>query len=154
PDAMLNYLLLKGLPDGDESGDYSCTSRYRSAVRERKLRLFVCACCRQVWHRLTDPRSRWAVALAERHADRAEKRTYLYIAREIARGVPAAWPAFEATIDPAYLVAWHFIHPWEPNKDWCPPPEVQAALFRDLIGNPWRPVFFDTRRHGYREGEV
>jgi hypothetical protein len=49
PDEMLDYL------DGK--------------ISERKLRLFVCACCRRLWHLLTMPACRQAVEVAEQFAD-------------------------------------------------------------------------------------
>ncbi len=41
----------------------------RGKVSDRALRLFACACCRQVWHLISEPVVRKAIEIAERYAD-------------------------------------------------------------------------------------
>jgi hypothetical protein len=60
----------------------------RGRASERKLRLFACACCRRLWHRLGDPRSQEALETNERYADG------LATDRELAWACGAARQAF------------------------------------------------------------
>lgn len=49
---------------------------YRGTIDGRKWRLIACACCRVVWHTLTDSRNRKAVELLELFADDANDNTH------------------------------------------------------------------------------
>lgn len=61
----------------------------REKISDRKLRLFACACVRQVWHLLADVRSRTAVETAERFADGSAADSDLVTDRSVAWR--AAW---------------------------------------------------------------
>jgi hypothetical protein len=57
--------------------------RYAAAAgRGRKLRLFACACVRQMWHLLGDEHSRRAVTTSERYADGLASEEALAAARQ------------------------------------------------------------------------
>jgi hypothetical protein len=73
--------------------------RAGGAARDRRLRLFACACVRQVWHLLTDERSRTAAVLAEQYADGAvsiDRLSPAYAASAAAAGLSAVTTHFAA----------------------------------------------------------
>jgi len=168
PEVMLRWLALTATPG------YANDSMSPRAS-DRKMRLFACACARQVWHLLTDDvpcpnagrdggtpyhdkygcsvcsgtgrvnRSHRAVEVAERYADgEATEEELARAAREHA-SVPAL-AVFYPIPDPCLLAtaaAWTVGGESEWLKERvCPFDQsiVQAALLRDLFGNPWRPV--------------
>lgn len=127
----------------------SCGSRPWSEWKptDRQLRLFACACVRQVWHLLRYKRSRQAVEVAERFADGLATREELSAARADSRNgerdaaTEAAWcvtveAVWVAASDASWSAAWDSAA----ESASAVARAAQADLLRDIAGNPFRPV--------------
>jgi hypothetical protein len=143
--------------------------REREINDDRKMRLFAGACCRRVWQQLTDARTRTAVEVGERFADGSAPTAEVSAAATDAaaavleiceakeydrdwelrkgfasiydRGTPAAlrWAIVGTSLvrDEGERAAW--------NAEGVANRKELAAnchLFRDIFGNPFRPVSF------------
>lgn len=118
-----------------------------TAPSNRKLRLFACACCRSVWNLLTDERSRRAVEVAERFADDGDS-------VGLAEGQREGYAAYDR-VKPVTFLPWAACatdivgqcfgpHWFACCKDAKLSTGTQAALLREIIGNPWKPVTLPT----------
>jgi len=108
----------------------------------RKLRLFGAACTRRAWGRVAAP-GRAAAEVAERFADGLATAAELRAARLACKyaGVGAAWYAAASRPEVAARnAALSALAGCDPAAERV----AQAALLRDLIGNPFRPVPFDS----------
>jgi hypothetical protein len=113
----------------------------QKVTSERKLRLFSCACHYHVWDRIVDESVRAVIQLSERFADRQISydelnAAYLDMSAEV-YDAPE-----EYDWDNALLDAWG-------AADLSSDPEseagFQAALLRDIFGNPFRTHAIDQR---------
>ncbi|MFO0927390.1 MAG: hypothetical protein U0736_10170 [Gemmataceae bacterium] len=144
-------------------------------ISERKLRLFLCACVRQVWPLLIDERCRAAVEAAERFADgligtdvlthawkgaweigfigaagfadRAAAMTAVTAVNylTVSYGTLYARSAMEQEV---YKQAAHGKDVYQVTRwTW----QVQEALFRDVVGNPFRAAVIDPAWLGWND---
>jgi hypothetical protein len=119
----------------------------RDGVSPRKGRLFALACCRRLWPLLDDEHGRPALGAAERCADGHLSVDDLWRAwtagdmSDAVGGVFAAtgltgWRQVRDATDRVALIAKQ--HGTEVLEERA----AQAVLFRDVFGNPFRPVVF------------
>jgi hypothetical protein len=143
----------------------------KNQASERKLRLFASACCRRVWHLLTDQRSRVAVEAAERYAeglmdDAALTSVWLIASQMEIPGSRAnknhppprciASAAACATLPDPFEAAWecsltvNMVDP-APRGQEC---RWQCSALREIFGNPFQPVAISPDWQRWNQGTI
>jgi hypothetical protein len=122
----------------------------KGKASQRKLRLFAVACYRLVWHRVDDWGSWNAVESAERYADgqiRFEEMTAAAAEawHELAQKVCRSEAGRAASTAALYAGGWVMAAP-ERVK--------QAAVLRDIVGNPFHPIALATAWKQWQGGLI
>jgi hypothetical protein len=127
----------------------------KDRISSRKLRLFYCACVRRVSELLVDERSRKALEASERFADGlldvpqlvsariAANQANYEICTRLGHDVPIAEAAAAAFICANTDLAFAAGVPATIGlalKDMTNEHKIHASLFRDIVGNPFRPI--------------
>lgn len=119
------------------------TNKYQ-CYDDRKLRLFACACCRELYHDIIDAKSTHNIDVAERFADGKATNKELAAARNdtsslhVSNGSDSlaicySWSTTEvnASISARYVAS---------SRDLT----KRAHILRDIIGNPFKPINIPT----------
>jgi hypothetical protein len=124
----------------------------------RKLRLYAVACCRRIWGKMRDKETRRAVEVAERYADGLCSENEVVLAQAKAsnawhdarggKGKAAAFCGGTVLTFVAHTAASNCglyaaqVASRTPGREDVGERAEQAVLFRDIFGNPFRPVAF------------
>jgi hypothetical protein len=129
----------------------SMLHRNRLNFNKRKLGIFACACCRMIWH-LLDKQQRQAVEATEQFADGiATRQMFLAVCGQIEADFRPPTAASKAVVDAinvlyvkeksSAIACADFASGYASTADGNS--AAQAALLRDIFGNPFRPVTLD-----------